>query len=184
VSADVFDGVDYTALGHLHGRQTISERVRYSGSPLAYSFSEADHRKGSWLVDLDGRGRVSTEFVEAPVPRPLARLRGRLDDLLADPRHAALEHAWLKVTLTDPVRPAQAMVRLRARFPHALVLDFEPDAGGDRDERSWTARVTGRDDMQVAAGFVREVRGAPADEQEQALLREAVDCCRADEGAA
>jgi exonuclease SbcD len=95
-----------------------------------------------------------------------------------------LEQAWLKVTLTDPVRPAQAMLRLRSRFPHALVLEFEPDAGGDRDERSWTARMTGRDDMQIAAGFVSDVRGAQADEEERALLREAVDCCRVDEGAA
>ncbi len=184
VSAGVFDGVDYAALGHLHGRQVIRDRVRYSGSPLAYSFSEAGQRKGSWLVDLDGSGRVSAEFVEAPVPRPLATLRGRLDDLLADPRHARHEQAWLKVTLTDPVRPAQAMLRLRSRFPHALVLEFQPDDAGDREERSWTARVTGRDDMEIAAGFVSDVRGAPADEEETALLREAVDCCRLDEGAA
>jgi len=184
VSAGVFAGVDYAALGHLHGRQVIHERVRYSGSPLAYSFSEAAHRKGSWLVDIDGSGKVRAEFVEAPVPRPLATLRGRLDDLLADERHERLEQAWLKVTLTDPVRPPQAMLRLRSRFPHTLMLEFEPDAGGDRDQRSWTARVTGRDDMQIAAGFVSDVRGAPADEEEAALLREAVDCCRVDEGAA
>ena len=184
VSADVFDGVDYAALGHLHGRQVIRDRVRYSGSPLAYSFSEVGHCKGSWLVDLDGSGQVGAEFVEAPVPRPLATVRGRLDDLLADPRHARLEQAWLKVTLTDPVRPVQAMVRLRSRFPHALVLEFAPDAGGDRDERSSTARVTGRDHMQIATGFVTDVRGAPADEQEATLLREAIDCCRVDEGAA
>lgn len=57
VPASVFDGVDYAALGHLHGCQTINERVRYSGSPLAYSFSEADHRKSMWLVELGGEGR-------------------------------------------------------------------------------------------------------------------------------
>src|SRR5690242_6178021 len=50
VPTSVFDGVDYTALGHLHGRHTLTETVRYSGSPLAYSFSEASHLKGSWLV--------------------------------------------------------------------------------------------------------------------------------------
>ena len=76
VPTGVFDGVDYAALGHLHGRHTLSDRIRYSGSPLAYSFSEADHRR-----DLAGRprrrtGRPRREFVEAPVPRPLARLRG------------------------------------------------------------------------------------------------------------
>ena len=76
VPAGVFDGVDYVALGHLHGCQTITERVRYSGSPLAYSFSEADHRKSMWLVDLGAHGGIGAERIDCPVPRPLARLRG------------------------------------------------------------------------------------------------------------
>ncbi|MDQ4085564.1 MAG: exonuclease SbcCD subunit D [Actinomycetota bacterium] len=180
VAASVFDGVDYTALGHLHGRQTIRDRVRYSGSPLAYSFSEANHRKGSWLVDLDASGVARIEFVDAPVPRPVATVRGRLEDLLAEDRYARVEESWLKVTLTDAVRPAEAMARLRARFPHALVLAFEPESGGER-ARSWSERVTGRDDTQIAAGFVADVRGTPAEDAEMQLLRQAFDCCRIDE---
>ena len=126
VPTSVFDGIDYVALGHLHGRHTLTESVRYSGSPLAYSFSEAAHRKGSWLVELGADGLSTCEFIEAPVPRPLARLRGTLDELLADPRAAEHEQSWVQVTLTDDIRPAQAMDRLRARFPHTLVLGFEP----------------------------------------------------------
>ena len=56
VPLDLFDGFSYTALGHLHGRQELSPAVRYSGSPLAYSFSEARHKKGGWLVDVDAAG--------------------------------------------------------------------------------------------------------------------------------
>src|SRR5690348_14833624 len=52
VPVGVFDGIDYVALGHLHGKQTLRQNVQYSGSPLAYSFSEATQHKGSWLVDL------------------------------------------------------------------------------------------------------------------------------------
>jgi exonuclease SbcD len=177
VSAATFDGFDYVALGHLHGRQTISERVRYSGSPLAYSFSEADHVKGSWLVDLDARGAVTTEFVEAPVPRRLARLSGTLDDLLVDPCHAAAEDAWVQATLTDPVRPAQAMARLQARFPHTVALVFAP-AGGD-PVRS-RVPLEGRSDHEIAVDFVAAVRGTPATATEAALLRDACDACAAD----
>jgi exonuclease SbcD len=184
VAAEVFAGVDYVALGHLHGRQTIRGHVRYSGSPLAYSFSEAGHRKGSWLVELGPDGPGSVEFVEAPVPRPVATLRGRLDDLLTDARHAGLESAWLKVTLTDPVRPAEAMTRLRARFPHALVLGFEPDEGGERSASSWTERVRGLSDTEIAAGFVADVRGEPVDAAEAGLLRRAFECCRVEGDAA
>ena len=77
----VFDGTDYVALGHLHGRQQIDETVRYSGSPVAMSFSETSHTKGSWVVDLDSSG-VRCEQLEAQVLRPLAVLRGDLADLL------------------------------------------------------------------------------------------------------
>ena len=67
----LFSAVDYAALGHLHGRQTLTETVRYSGSPLPYSFSEAEHNKGSWLLDLGPKGLRTAEFVPAPVPREL-----------------------------------------------------------------------------------------------------------------
>ncbi|GAA2150617.1 exonuclease SbcCD subunit D [Nocardioides koreensis] len=175
VPTSVFDGVDYAALGHLHGRHTLTETVRYSGSPLAYSFSEATHRKGSWLVDLGRDGVAAAEFVDAPVPRPLARLRGTLEGLLADPALAVHERSWVQATLTDDVRPHQAMDRLRARFPHTLVLGFEP-ASGDRAAAP-AARLHGRSDHDIALDFVAEMRGAAASDEEAGLLRDAFDAC-------
>ncbi|WP_182523326.1 exonuclease SbcCD subunit D [Nocardioides dongkuii] len=175
VPTSVFDGVDYAALGHLHGRHTLTESVRYSGSPLAYSFSETDHRKGSWLVDLGPRGVTSTTFVEAPVPRRLARLRGRLEDLLVDPALAAHEDAWIQVTLTDTARPTQAMDRLRRRFPHTLVLGFESVAPGLGSLPA--ARTHGRTDHDIAREFMLELRGGPPEPDEAALLFRAVDSC-------
>jgi exonuclease SbcD len=176
VPASVFEGFSYTALGHLHGRHQISDRVRYSGSPLAYSFSEAGHRKGSWLVDLAGDGSCTAEFVDAPVPRPLARLRGRLEDLLADPQLAAAQGAWVQAVLTDPARPSQAKPRLERRFPHLLSLAFEPEgatSGGPPVGRT----ASGLSDHEVTLDFVRDLRGQPADPAEAALLREACEAC-------
>ena len=177
VSTATFDGLDYVALGHLHGRQTLSERVRYSGSPLAYSFSEADHVKGSWLVDLDAHGGVRAEFVEAPVPRRLARLTGTLEALLSDARHSDAERAWVQATITDAIRPAQAMSRLQERFPHVVALVFAPEGGGHARSR---VRVEGRTDHEIAVDFVAAVRGTPATSAETALLRDACDACVAD----
>ncbi len=184
VPASVFAGADYAALGHLHGRQAIADTVRYCGSPLAYSFSEEHQRKGSWLVDIGPAGVESVEFVQAPVPRPLARVSGTLDDLLTGQRWAPYEDHWLQVTLTDPVRPKAAMERLRERFPHALVLGFAPVGAGPGDERSWTERVRGRNDTELAFDFVREVRGEPADEEEAGLLHAAFESCRTQEASA
>ena len=175
VPTSVFDGADYVALGHLHGRHTLTETVRYSGSPLAYSFSEADQVKGSWLVELGPDGVTQTEFVPAPVPRRLARLRGTLDDLLADPALAGVEDAWVQATLVDDHRPLQAMERLRRRFPNTLVLSFEPRTAAPTAVP--VARTRGRSDHDITLDFVADLRGTPATDAESALLLAACDAC-------
>ncbi|MBK3564978.1 exonuclease SbcCD subunit D [Streptomyces sp. MBT62] len=180
VPAGVFDGVDYVALGHLHGSQAITGRVRYSGSPLPYSFSEADHRKSMWLVDLDADGTVTAERVDCPVERELARIRGALEDLLDDPELARHEEAWVEATLTDPVRPADPMARLTERFPHTLSLVFDPERSPDDPDVSYARRLAGRSDQEIADDFVAHVRGAGPDDAEQTVLQEAFDAVRAD----
>jgi exonuclease SbcD len=113
--------------------------------------------------------------VEAPVPRPLARLRGTLDQLLADPALAVDEHCWVQATLTDAIRPAQPMERLRRRFAHALVLVFEPDA--QLPSAVPAAEPGVRSDHAIALDFVRDLRGTPATAAESALLQDACDAC-------
>jgi exonuclease SbcD len=178
VPASLFDGFSYVALGHLHGRQTLSGHIRYSGSPLPYSFSEKDHKKGSWLVEIGADGQTRAEWVAAPVYKRLAALSGRIDDLLTGARHAEHEADFLAVTITDPDRPRGAMDRLRARFPHILTLAFAPE-GVTADPRSYRERVRGRDDLDVAAEFVRHVRHGAATESERGLLRAAFAAARA-----
>jgi DNA repair protein SbcD/Mre11 len=181
VPAGVFDGVDYAALGHLHGCQTITERVRYSGSPLPYSFSEARHRKSMWLVDLGADGTVDAERVDCPVPRPLARIRGTLEELLADPALVRHREAWVEATLTDPVRPSEPMARLTERFPHTLSLVFAPERADDGTGMSYARRLSGRSDQEIAEDFVAHVRGAAPDGAERGVLRDAFDAARADD---
>ncbi len=174
VPVEAFTPFSYAALGHLHGRQRLAEGIRYSGSPLAYSFSEAQHVKGSWLVDLDATGLAEVRWVDAPVPRRLSRLAGRLADLLSGPEHDAVADDYLAVTLTDPAQPVDAMPRLRARFPHVLHLAWEPEGALPMAGSSYRARVRGRDDLDVAVDFVGHVRGTEATAAERALLAEAL----------
>ncbi|MEU6113245.1 exonuclease SbcCD subunit D [Streptomyces sp. NPDC047117] len=184
VPAEVFDGVDYAALGHLHGCQRITDRVRYSGSPLAYSFSEVHHRKSMWLVDLGPDGTPEAQRLPCPVPRPLARLRGRLEDLLADPDLDRHEESWVEATLTDTARPHEPMARLAERFPHILALAFEPEARDGGSGVSYAQRLRGRSDQEIAEDFVAHVRpGRAADAAERSVLRAAIDEVRTDEAA-
>jgi DNA repair protein SbcD/Mre11 len=185
VHPDVFAPADYVALGHLHGPQRISETVRYSGSPVALSFSEADHHKGSVLVDVSaGAGQalttLSTESIPVPVVRSLAILRGDLEDLLRDPRHRGAESAYCQITLTDAIRPMGAMERVRRRFPDTLVLAFEP-VGAQVVPATSAAALRQRGDLDLCCDFLAHVRGGnAASGPERALLSSAVERSRLD----
>jgi len=173
VPAAVFDGVDYVALGHLHRPQTLSDRIRYSGSPLAYSFSEAGQHKQAWLVDLDAGGLSTVRAVPLPAPRQLTVLRGELAELLADPALTPVEEHFVSAQLTDPVRPVDPMRQLQGRFPHCVHLEWA-GAGAGVDGRSYTERLAGRSDLEVAAEFVAHVRGLAATPTEQELFGRAL----------
>jgi exonuclease SbcD len=174
VPVSVFSGFDYTALGHLHGAQAPTESVRYSGSPLPYSFSEAEQEKSGLIVDLEPGRPASVTTVAWPAPRALARLRGKLEDLLADPSLSGAEEAWCQITLTDAERPATPMDRLKARFPYALELLFDPE-GREHDPRSYRQRVRkGEDPTTVALEFVDHVRERKPDEAEARMIRDVV----------
>jgi exonuclease SbcD len=181
VPTTCFAGVDYVALGHLHGAQKLSETIRYSGSPIAYSFSEEHHRKAVLLVDLPAQpgAPLTVEALPTPVQRPIARVRSTLDDLLTGARWARYSDHYLQVTLTDAERPREAMARLRTRFPNTLVLAFEPEAVAGA-EPSYATRLKGRSDLDVAADFITHVRSAPGAD-EAALLADAFASVRADE---
>ena len=191
VPAGVFDGVDYVALGHLHGAQRLAAAPRsgsgpdgpdgplpvlqYSGPPLAYSFSERHHRKGTVLVTLGPDGvQGEPELVPAPVPRRLTQLEGTLDTVLARTEH---REDWVKVLVTDAARPADLVPRVHAAFPHALVVEHHP---AERATARIAAVTAARDPLEVAAEFVEHVTGAAPDEAERAVLRRAYEDVQAE----
>jgi len=177
VPTSLFDSATYAALGHLHGRQELTPTIRYSGSPIAYSFSEQAHIKSSWLVDIGAAEVESVTAVAAPVPRALAVLRGPLEELLSNHRHETAETAWCQVTLTDPIRPRAAMERLRRRFPHALELRFDPQ-GAQAERLRYADQLSGRSDLDICCGFLDHVRGHQNDAAEAAVLGDALAATR------
>lgn len=160
VPMSAFDGIDYVALGHLHSPQTLSESVRYCGSPLPYSFAESSHRKAVWLIELDAAGLHSVERRDLPVVRGLTKLTGTLDDLLNDAGHAPAEEHYVSAVLTDSTRPVDAMRKLRERFPHAVHVEWVRPEGNP--ELRYRERVHGRRDTEVAQSFLTDVRGEPS----------------------
>lgn len=182
--ADVFDGVGYVALGHLHGPQDVvlggsATTLGYSGSPLAFSFSERDQVKSVTVVDVAASGRVTTRRVATPVPRPLRQVTGRLADLLdrAAGDLAHLADAWVKVVLTDPGRVASPMERLRDCWPHTLVLEFAPDRQ-DGGGRALPRLTEASDPLEICADFITEVAGGPPSAVQREVLADVVLACQ------
>lgn len=196
VAGAVFAGVDYVALGHLHGPQrvqvvadaalgSVSDSTptptvaRYSGSPLAYSFSEMNHRKSTALLTLGPDGvQGEPELISAPVPRKLSEVRGELDDLLGAAGDAHVDN-WVRVHVTNPARPDDLQTRVKERFPHALMVLHEPPA---RERAAAMAHITAAaDPLEVCTQFIEYVRGGTATEPEKLVLRGAVERVNAQE---
>lgn len=180
VTADLFADIDYVALGHLHGAQTLHPRLRYSGSPLPYSFTEASHRKGAWLIDLGPGGELTDRWLELPVVRPLAVLTGSLAEVLIG-NFELLDH-YLAVVLTDPVRPIEPMRRLRERYPHVLTVTWDP-AVAQVGARLPPVVAGAPTDTDVLASFLLDCRGSAASMAEQLLLDDALAADRLQEAA-
>ena len=177
VPLSVFDGVDYMALGHIHGQQQLSPRVRYSGAPLHYSFGERFKPRGSWLIDLDADGLQDARWLELPVPRTLTTLTGPLDEILTDERHAAHESDWINVEYTDPLPQRDPMRRLLARFPYCAAVAHTPVVARTDDARTYVERVRAtRNEAELVDAFLAHVReGEGASEREARLIAEVVE---------
>jgi exonuclease SbcD len=172
VPVSAFDGVDYVALGHIHGRARLAENVRYPGAPLHYSFSEADKPRGGWLVDLGAGGVASAEWLHLPVPRPLVVLKGELEDLLRAPQLEQHREDWVSAVLTDSTRPTEAMRRLQTRFRWCAHVEHHPATIVTDGLRSYAERVQGRSDEQILEAFLRHVRNGEGPDDAEAELFE------------
>lgn len=177
VPLPVFDGPDYVALGHIHGRQQLSDRVRYAGAPLHYSFGEATKPRGSWLVDLDAAGLAAVEWLDLRVPRPLVTLRASFDDLVSNAAYDAHVDHWVRAEYTDATPQPDPMRRLQDRFPWCATVAHTPTGPRRDDGLGYARRVrAARDESEVIDAFLAHVReGEGASEAERDLIREVLD---------
>ncbi|MFC7464581.1 exonuclease SbcCD subunit D [Brachybacterium sp. GCM10030252] len=178
VPADALRGVDYVALGHLHGCQDLSAQAGttawYCGSPLAFSFSEKDHRKSVLLVELDAPGEVSVQRIATPVPRRLSELKGTLEEVLAQAETHGED--WVKAVITDPHRPPHLLERLRGAYPHLRHTEHRPQGREDSDLTPVVRRE--QDPMEVMGQFLEYVTGTEATDAERDVLEQAYQSVR------
>lgn len=181
VATTVFAGVDYVALGHLHGPQEPASpdgrtRLRYSGSPLRYSFSEAAQEKSVTIVDLGPAGVSELYPVRIDQPRAMAHISGLLDEVLDPDLFTEHLDAWVSVCITDERRPAQMWPRVQQRFPHALVVRHEPTGGVTRSGQ--VSNPAAQKPGEVAAEFVKYVSNGDIEQAEAEAFDAAVQVVR------
>jgi exonuclease SbcD len=181
VDPSAFEGFHYVALGHLHRPQTMNtDRIRYSGSLLKYSFSETDHAKSITLVELDGAGACRTERVALTPRRDVRRIEGLLDDLLRGPGPGENPEDYLLVTLLDKGPRLDPMGRLREVYPNALHIERSfgmPEAAGPGahvDHR-------GMSDTDLFATFFHEVTGEALSAVERRAFESQVESLRSED---
>jgi len=174
VEAALFDGFSYTALGHLHRPQQVgaSPTLRYSGTPLPYSFSE-DHPKSVVLVDMAADGRCEVHEVPVPVGRAVCTIRGTIDELLSREPDPVAQASFVRAILTDRGVVLDAKRRLADRYPHVVEIvplpldETERRAGPPTAASQWSP-------IEAVDAFWLASAGAPPDQAELALLHEAI----------
>lgn len=127
VDATVFEPFDYVALGHIHGPQNIgSERIRYCGTPLKYSFSEAEHKKSVTIVELGKKGDLSIRLRELNPMRDLIKIKGLFDEVTDKSFYKDLDtESYVQITLLDEDDIPNAFGKLATIYPNLMLMRYE-----------------------------------------------------------
>lgn len=173
VGAEVFDAFDYAALGHIHRPQKAGrETVRYAGTPLKYSFSEANDQKSITVVELKEKGDVQLSFLPLTPLRDMRRIAGAFSELTALEYYSAQNtEDYLEVTLTDPVEVPGAFSKLKAIYPNLLSLRYEQHEREREQEGFTVTDLEEMDPLNIVSGFFEDRTDRPLTEEQEGLLR-------------
>jgi exonuclease SbcD len=184
VASAHLSGFDYVALGHLHRSQRVgAESIRYAGSPLKYSFSEADHRKSVTLVETTSGRDPHIEQIELGARRDVRVLTGTLAQILAGPTEGCNRDDYVSVELTDKGAILDAMSRIRQVWPNCLHLDRSAFLGEGVGATRSSQDHRRRSDLDLYEEFFAEVTGDPLEDSEREIISQVTsDIARKERG--
>ena len=172
VDASVFDAFDYVALGHIHGPQQIGrESVRYCGTPLKYSFSEAKQRKSVTVAELKEKGNLGIRTVSLTPLRDLRELKGTYEELANRKNYegTSLED-YLHITLTDEVDIVDAVGKLRVIYPNLMKLDYDNRRTRENREITGGDEMEAKTPMELVREFYERQNNQPMNGKQEALV--------------
>lgn len=173
VDADVFDGIDYVALGHIHGPQNIgSERIRYCGSPLKYSFSEVLQEKCVSIAELGEKGELSVRTAILEPRHDMKEIRGNYDELmrLSYYEKTPLPSDYLHITLTDENDIPNAFGKLSSVYKNLMKLDYDNTRTRTRSVIDSTADVETKSPLELFDELYEKQNGQHLNEKQTDFL--------------
>lgn len=177
VDAAVFDGFDYVALGHIHGPQNIdSERLRYCGTPLKYSFSEAGHVKSVTVAALEEKGSLTVRTVPLVPKRDMRELRGTHDELTYKPNYEGTNtEDYLHIALTDEEDIPDVIGKLRAVYPNLMKLDYDNRRTRSSAQLDGAGEPERESPLTLFGEFFEQQNGRPLSEEQLAFSRDLIE---------
>ena len=173
VDASVFDGFDYVALGHLHGSQKIGkETVRYSGTPLKYSFSEANQKKAAVIVDVEEKGKINIQQIPLVPKHDMWEIRGTYMEVTALDFYKDMKtDDYLHITLTDEEDIPDAIGKLRTIYPNIMKLSYDNLRTRAAVTVRGTAEVEEKSPMELLKEFYELQNNQPMTDEQEEIAR-------------
>lgn len=173
IGIDCFDDFDYVALGHIHSPQKIGrDTVRYSGSLLKYSLSEADNTKSVPVVTLEEKGQVSVDLIELKPLRDMRHLKGRMDQLL-NPKNIVSPEDYIYVTLTDDDPVDNVMGIFQQYYPNTMKIVYDNAHTREVKQIDITNITQEKSYPQLISDFYRMMYGCEISDEELRMMKEA-----------
>ena len=178
VDSEVFDGFDYVALGHLHGPQRAGgAHIRYCGTMLKYSFSEAKHCKSVLFAQLGEKGSLTVSTRELSPLRDLKEIRGKYQELMARSfyQDTDLPESYLHITLTDEEDVPEAVSRLRNIYPNLMHLSYDNTRTRAGSVIDTAADVQKKSHLELFDELYERQNGQPMSQVQRAFLQELIE---------
>ena len=176
IEADVFEGFDYVALGHIHGAQNPRKNIRYCGTPLKYSISEADHKKSVTIVELKEKGNVEVNTVPLIPLRDLNEIRGRYDELMKKDFYKDMSlDDFYHITLTDDEDIPNVIHKLRTVYKNIIQLDYDNSRTRKVSMVTSVKQTDKKTPLEMFSSLFEEQNGMTLSEEQQDYVRSLIE---------
>ena len=177
VSGEVFDGFDYVALGHIHREQTVGkDDIRYCGTPLKYSFSEAKHIKSVTILDFKDKENIEYSKIPLTPLRDMREIRGTYDELTLKSNYENTNvDDYLHITLTDEEDIPDAIGKLRSIYPNIMKLDYDNLRTRGSGIVDAIENIESKSPFELFADLFKQQNNQDMSEEQEEIMRNLID---------